>query len=156
MWNEQQHSSIAKCSRLRLVFKRQCGICRVLLTAEGANRSTAWLQCKYHPGAGSPATASKWEQAAWKAVQHVAERSTVATESKVLGNTCGPTDLLSPVLASSSIRWVAVEVDGSTHTDHPWDGGSYRERQRQDSEKDAAAWQRQQPVVRLHYEDAHL
>lgn len=149
-----QHSQIPKCSRQRLAFRRQCGRCLVLLTAEGANRSQAWLACKYHCEPGSSAAASSWECQAYAAVQRVALHDVVATESKVLGKDYGPTDLLFPVqLSSGSVCWVAVEVDGEGHFRKPWRGATQLVRQQQDAEKDAAAWHSRLPVVRLHHGD---
>lgn len=126
----------------------------MLLTAEGANRSQAWLACKYHPEPGSSATASSWECKAYAAVQQVALHGVVATESKVLGKDPGPTDLLFPVqIDSGSVCWVAVEVDGEGHFHKPYGGTSQLVRQQQDVDKDAAAWHSRLPVVRLHHSD---
>lgn len=127
-----------------------------MLTAEGANRSQAWLHCKFHPQLGSTAKPpSKWEGLAHAAVQKVAAHGVVATESKVLGREVGPTDLLFPVQhsSSSSMCWVAVEVDGEGHFEKPWGGGSQLRQRRVDEEKDAAAWRSRLPVVRLHHAD---
>lgn len=134
----------------------------MLITAEGANRSEAWLKCKYHPEPGRPAKASSWEQLGYNEVQRVALHGVVATESKVLPYPFGGTDLLFPVHRSSGpIYWVAVEVDGETHFGvKPWNAQRAQQRQQQeqqqrqrDAAKDAAAWEQRQSVVRLHHSD---
>lgn len=155
---------VPKRSSRRLVFKRGCGVCRVLLTADGANKpgcDPPWLDCKYHPKPDSQLTASSWESMARGMVEQVAAGGVVATESKVLGR-LGPSDLLFPVgqPGSGSIIWVAVEVDGESHFDKPWQGrrrgSGQQERRQQDREKDAAAWARGQRMVRLHHNDTEL
>lgn len=149
-----QLSQLGRASRRPLVFWRSCGACRVRLTAEAANRCTAWLACRYHPGPGQP-TASSWEQLALPLVAAAAAGGTYATESKMLGSKLGASDFVFAAAAGSGRRWVAVEVDGETHFHKPRGGSSQQERRRQDSEKDEAAWAAQQPLVRLHYADRH-
>lgn len=142
------------------MFKRSCGICRVLMTADGANKPGSdppFLKCKYHPKPDSQARASSWERKARGMVEQVAADSVVATESKVLGK-LGTIDLLFPVRqpGSSCIKWVAVEVDGAAHFEKPWKNSSQLVRRQQDREKDAAAWRANQRVVRLHHGDSEL
>lgn len=144
-------------SRQQLLFWRRCGICHVRMTPEAANRSTAWLACKYHPPAGEQPTASQWEQKALPLVQAVAAGGLYATESKMLGSTKGASDFIFAAAAGSSQHpWVAVEVDGEGHFHKPRGGASQCPQQRRrDKEKDAAAWARLLPTVRLHYQDSH-
>lgn len=152
-----RHQQLAKCSSRQLVFWRRCRQCRVVLTAEGANGSKAWLHCKYHPEAGSKAEASRWEQHARRLLQQLADNSVVATESRILGKGYGASDLLAAARTAGGSRcWVAVEVDGETHFSRPWRGGSKRLRRQQDQEKDERAWQRHQRTVRLHHADTEV
>lgn len=153
--NGIQLRQLGRASRQPLLFWRRCGICRVRLTPEAANRSTAWLACRYHPGPGQQPAASSWEQLAHPLVAAAAAGSLFATESKMLGGKLGASDLVFAVAACSERRWVAVEVDGEGHTTKPWGNSSQRQRRLQDSEKDAAAWAARQPLVRLHYADSH-
>lgn len=71
----------------RLVFHRGCGICRVLMTADGSNKpgpNPRWLDCK-HQKARSQARAASWARFVIEMVQHIAANGVVATESKMLG-----------------------------------------------------------------------
>ena len=87
-------------------------------------------------------------------VRRAAAGGVVVTESCVLGQKFGATDLLFQVQRPGGSCWVAVEIDGETHHTRAWGGGSLRQREQQDSSKDKEAWQRRLPLVRLHSADS--
>ena len=153
-----RHQAIARCSRLQLLFWRRCGRCRVLQTAEGANKGDAWRLCKHCPEPGSKAGASSLEQVAWVMVKKAAGSQLWATESRLLGGTHGASDFIldlqgGPARQPAERRWAVVEVDGSRHFDKPRKDTGRAERRRIDREKDEAAWQQRRPVLRLHHAD---
>lgn len=125
------------------------------LTPEAANRKEAWLRCRY---CDQPVAASSHEQRAEAAVAALAAATgcRMVTESKLLGQTFGATDLAFEVQRPAGKCWVGVEVDGESHTIRPDGRSSQQERQRQDMEKDTAAWGERSPavpIVRLHHAD---
>lgn len=153
--SSQQLRQLPKTSREPLLFWRSCGICRVRLTPEAANSSTAWPACRYHPQPGQQAAASSWEQQAMPLVQGMAAGGLYATESKMLGQKFGASDFIFAVAVGSKQRWVAVEVDGESHFSKPRGRTTQHQRRQQDNNKDAAAWAAGLPVVRLHHADTH-
>lgn len=132
----------------------------MLLTAEGANVSMAWLQCRYHPESGSSVAASMLEQTAEPLVRRAAGTALWATESRLLKGKHGASDFVldlrpGPAKQPEARHLAAIEVDGTQHFERPRSDRSQLERRRIDREKDEAAWQQRRPVVRLHHADIH-
>lgn len=125
----------------------------MLLTPEAANKGEAWCLCPHHPQPGQQRTASSHEQHALPLVAALAAGGLWATDSKMLGRHKGASDFIFVAAPGCPPRWVAVEVDGETHFEQPDSRSTRAQRERQDREKDEAAWAAGLPLVRLHHLD---
>lgn len=128
------------------------------MTAEGANAGDAWRHCKHCAGPGSHQRASQLEQTTLLLLRRAAGDALWATESRLLGGTHGASDFIwdlrpGPESTPAERHWAIVEADGSQHFDRPRNYTPQAERRRIDKEKDAAAWAKGWPVLRLHHAD---